>query len=286
MRIRKILVPLVGDDSDRTVAETALGLGKLFGAVVEALHVKPRPEDAIAFVGEGMSAAVINQIVDAAAREMEERATKARHAFDNTCRRLGVPVVESADKGGGALWTEVQGSADIVVPERGRLADLVVTGHPAATGLERSFAVIEAALFSTGHPLLLAGAEPLGDEVDTVAIAWNGSGEAAGAVYAALPFLKRARKVVVLTIGEAGEERPTAKELVDYLALHEIEAETARVTDRTGSLGDQLIEEASERGAKLLVMGGYGHSRLRELVLGGVTRSILSNARLPILMAH
>jgi nucleotide-binding universal stress UspA family protein len=133
--------------------------------------------------------------------------------------------------------------------------------------------------------VLLVPAGPAADLGATVAIAWDRSCEAARAVGAALPLLTAASKVVILTAREPGSEIEPS-ELAAYLALHGVDARTWAFVPASGSLGGALLEEAGKAGANLLVMGAYGHSRLREMVLGGVTRSILADADMPVFLMH
>jgi nucleotide-binding universal stress UspA family protein len=119
----------------------------------------------------------------------------------------------------------------------------------------------------------------------TVAIAWNGSAQAARAVEGALPFLAGA-KVTVLTAAEKDEFVAAPAELSAYLAWHGVSASTATVEADSDAAGEALLAEAGKLGADLLVMGGYGHSRVREVILGGVTYHVLGNAEIPVLMAH
>ncbi len=171
------------------------------------------------------------------------------------------------------------------VARRGRLADLVLV---AGTSLSEdgSFApAIEAAIFETGRPLFMVPGPPPEALGRVVAVAWDGTMEAARAVNAALPLLARAENVFVLT---ADMEKAHAKpsEIAGYLAEHGVAAQTWAFMPGDGPLGEVLLAEAGESRADMLVMGAYGHSRLREMVLGGVTRSVTAKATIPVFMAH
>jgi nucleotide-binding universal stress UspA family protein len=119
----------------------------------------------------------------------------------------------------------------------------------------------------------------------SLAIAWDGTLGAARAAGAALPLLSRAETVTILTADmvKAGT-KPSA--LADYLAEHGISARTWAFLPEEGALGERLLGEAVAAGADMLVMGAYGHSRLREMVLGGVTQSVTAKATIPVFMAH
>ncbi len=122
-------------------------------------------------------------------------------------------------------------------------------------------------------------------------IAWDGSREATRALHDALPFLKRATKATVITIGENKSEplrgRIPASHIAAVIARHGVNVEVSDIgaTDRQ-SVGDLLLSQASDLGADLLIMGAYGHARWHELVMGGGTRTVLTSMTVPVLMSH
>lgn len=169
-----------------------------------------------------------------------------------------------------------------------RYADLVILGQPApdqpappgGAGLPASM------LFEGAHPVLIVPYI----QADAVAgrrilVAWNGSTQAARAVSAALPLLRAADAVVVAIVGTPAEPAQPDDELLAWLAHHDVDAELVADTT-TLDVGDCLLSLAADRGSDLLVMGGYGHARLHELLLGGATRTVLQTMTIPVLMAH
>ncbi len=154
------------------------------------------------------------------------------------------------------------------------------SGRPAAK-------MLNAALFDTGRPVLVTPPETPELVGTKVAIAWNGRTEATRAVAAALPFLQNAGKVVILTTETDRTPSSVAMELADYLACHHIEADTWVFARRGDTpVAEALLRECTALNIDLLVMGAFSHSRMRELILGGVTRYVLAKAQIPILMAH
>jgi nucleotide-binding universal stress UspA family protein len=146
---------------------------------------------------------------------------------------------------------------------------------------------VESVLLRSGRPLLLAPPKPLSVIGRKVALAWKAGAESARAVAVTLPILARAQEVSILTVlekrGEDGENRLSAERLADYLRHHGIRSDVQFET--AGSPAAQVVKDmAYARDADLLVMGGYGHGRMREFVFGGVTREILSDCALPVLM--
>ena len=144
---------------------------------------------------------------------------------------------------------------------------------------------LESALLDTGRPVLIPGSKP--PCLETVAIAWKATREAARAVGAALPFLLRAKRLAVICAAEAGAiDRAGTERLVTTLRRHHGEVETCYLQPASAETGEAILSKAQEIGAGLVVMGAYGHGRVRELVFGGVTERVLKCAELPLLMAH
>jgi nucleotide-binding universal stress UspA family protein len=289
MSLAKLLAVIDGGSGSEAAVTAALDLGQRFSARVELLHVEIDPETAVPMVGEGMSGAAVEQLVESLRAEAERRRTAARDLYEKHCVAAGLNVVEPhAVSGPGAFavcFRSMVGREVDEVLHFGRLSDLTVIARPGAEeegGLTTAF---DAALFDSGRPLLLVPTVPAAALGTTVAIAWDRSREAALAVTTALPLLSAAKKVVILTAREPDSEAEPS-ELAAYLALHGVASRTWAFTPGPGTLGEALLEEAGKAEADMLVMGAYGHSRLREMVLGGVTRSILAHADIPVFLMH
>ncbi len=287
MAIKVILTPLFGNDSDTTALATAQALAERTGAHIDAMHVRADPRDMIPYIGEGMSGALIDEIVGNAEQQGSERAKKVRKSFDDWRAEAGIPLAEAASDGPSCGWTETVGRPDAIIARRGRLADLTVLSRPsgddnATTATE----VLEAALLESGRPILVAAAAPAKTLGNRIAIAWNGGAEASRAVAASLPLLAAAVSVTAITIGEPAELEANGAGLIDYLAWHDVKARLVSLEKSNTPVGEALLAAAESENADLMVMGAYTHSRLRELVFGGVTRDILGAAGLPVLMAH
>ena len=289
MSIRKILVPMDGSEHDRATLSAAFSLARMFDAHVAALHVRIRPADALPFVGEGMSAALVQELVELTERESAARSAAARKTYQALLQECGLPTVSAPpapDAGAAAAsaeWLDVAARDDTAITQAGRLADLIVVARPEETSAVGAPTTFTTALFETGRPVLVAAQQ--GDTVGAsrVVVAWDGSAQASRVVAAALPFLARAEDLTVVMARDSEDDTDGLGGVVDYLAWHGIAARP-RVVTPTPGVAEALL--AAAEGADLLVMGGYSHSRLREMILGGVTRHMLEKATLPLLLAH
>ncbi|QQP90863.1 universal stress protein [Skermanella sp. TT6] len=286
--LRKILVPLIGRDCDRSVLAMGFSVAKTFDAHVEALHVGGDPRDMVPMLGDGLSGPMIEEIMKASEQEFAADAEIARKHFEAARAAAQAALVQSAPGPGMASgrMRSVTGVMEDVIPHEARLADLVVFPQTAGIGDSRLSVTLEATLLGSARPLLLAPERPPAKIGGTVAIAWNGGAECARAVAAAMPFLIRAAAVRIVTADTAVTSAEEAARLADYLAWHGIQPAIDTIRPAKESVGAALIARVGELEADLLVMGGYGHSRVREMILGGVTRYVLSHPGLPVLMAH
>jgi nucleotide-binding universal stress UspA family protein len=289
MSVRVVLMPLFGSDVDSLCLRAGLAIAQRFGAHVEGLFVRIDPAEVVPVVGEGVSPAVVMQLTQAAAAEIQRQSAAARRALEVACEQSGIALAGAPGRSGTATarWVELTGRRDELIPRRARVSDLTVLARQHEQAPPELNAVLEATLFGAGRPLLIVppgGASELGR---TVAIAWNGGTEAARAVGWALPFLETAGAVHCLTAQTRRTHADVAADLIEYLEWRAIACTRHAVAAEEGEpVAAALLRIAGEIGADLLVMGGYGRSRLSELVLGGVTRHVLAEAELPLLISH
>lgn len=266
----------------------AIDLGKRFGARVDLLHVSNDPRDLLPYVGEGMSGAALEQIMTSVEAGNLKRREAVEASYKRLCSGAGMPQVapeETLDAGRFAVCLNiVTGRQPEEIERRGRLADAIVMAHPSLTDIDES-ASIDAALFGTGRPVIMAPATAGKGFGSKIAIAWDGSRESALAASAALPLLQGAEEVVVVTARESDDSaEPSA--LARYLAGHGVQAKPWAYTPSGESIAEGLLDQAARAGADCLVMGAYGHSRLRERILGGATEGMLRRAKIPVFMMH
>ncbi len=279
MSIKNILVYV--DDSEQVDGrlDVAVGLARTHDAHLAAIY--PIPEPYIpAYVGGGYIPA---EVIESQADRARERAAEAKIRFDERMGRLGIE----------AEWRENEGYAAEVVSLNAKYADLTVVGQANPNdpqnypnpGLPAEVAL------GAGRPVLVVPYIGATLEVGkNVLVAWNGSREATRAVNDALPILKRADKVTVLAEnprsgGSDHGDIPSA-DISLHLARHGVKVEASQTVSDDIDVGDILLSRISDLGADLAVMGAYGHSRMRELMMGGVTRDLLRHMTIPVLMSH
>jgi len=293
MTIRRILVPVRGDGKGEGVLDHAVSLARRFQAHVDVLHCRPRPEDMLPF-GVSVPAMLRKNILASAGTVADQEERKVKDRFDAYCERNDLTVVDGPpgpDDRVSLSWREESGKQAAVVAVHGRLADLIAVAQP---DRERNLGLntLEAALLETGKPVLLCPPQPVepGEPVETcgshIAVAWNGSVESARAVTIGLPLLAAAESVTILALSD-GAQKPLGPEaLKDYLAGHGIAAGVETEKSKATAVGGALLKMARESGGDLLLMGAYGQSRRRELVMGGVTQHIIDHADMPVLLTH
>jgi len=289
MALASILAVLDGRAGSEAVLDTALSLGKDFESAVELLHVEAGPESAVPMLGENVSGIVIEQVMESIESEIARRAAEAKRLYAVGCVAAGLPVIdhEATPPAGrfSVRFEHIIGQETEELAKRGRLTDLVMVARPSDEDGGAGPRTLEAGMFDTGRPVLMVPPGTKGPLGAKVALAWNGTREAARAVGAALPILGKAGRVVILTARRSKDDTKPSR-LAHYLALHGVKAETWAFTPQRDSIGTELMIEAAEAGADMLVMGAYGHSRLREFILGGATRRVVAEAAIPVLMAH
>lgn len=283
MMIKKILVPLDGDALNQAVLETALAGARRFQAHLEVLYVRPNPREMLPYATLGMSASMKRSVIEAAERSATESAQQVQAAFEQFCRDHQVAIVDKppAPDTATAAWREESGHAGEALIRHGRLSDLIFVPRPARGAAKTE--TLETALLETGQALVIVPPKAHTCVASRITIGWNGSAEAARAVAESMVCLVSADAVAVL----AGRKRAaSAGELIEYLGWHGVEAELKIFDAGSRSVGETLLEESHAFGADLLVVGGYTHTRARQLLFGGVTSHVLAEADIPVLMAH
>ena len=293
MPIRKILVPMSGqydledpESLERPALETAMLLGRRLDAYVEVFCIEADVMSTDLRLSPWIPGSSVEVLIDMIAEESVERRERACALFQTMSDRFSVPSADKPDPESGFCinFLEQTGEVGGSLSARGRLADLIVTAcHP----LEQDGGmplILKVALRETGRPVLISRSTVSESFGKTIAVAWNGSAEAARAVGTAIEFLVQADDVVLISVNEDGPFEPSGAGLADYLKWQGISAQVVTVDGSAASAGRILLEEVEKAGADMLVMGAYTRDRVRRVIFGGVTGEILARMPVPVLM--
>ncbi len=285
MSIRTIMVPVRGDGKGTGVMDHACAVGRLFDAHIDVIHARARPQDMMPY-GVLMTAAMKQTILDASNAQAETEEDRIRQMFDEYCETAGLTLVDTATadgSGNSVSWREITGKQADIIGVHGRLADLIVVPKPDA---DLGHNTLEAALMSTGTRTLMCPDKPVEIIGERIALAWNGTAEAARVAKASLPFLKEASTVSIVTNDAEGKSTGLGTvDLQTMLGRHGVGSEV-HVFSGSDNIGKRILDSANSVQADLLIMGAYSHSRRREMVLGGATHEITEQTQLPVLMLH
>ncbi|QTL01676.1 universal stress protein [Aquabacter sp. L1I39] len=275
--IRDILVNLTqGADTD-PAASFAVSLAKAHGAHLTGLAVTYEIDVPPFYMG-----AVPTDFIDAQMKENAEAAAKAAEDFRAVAQAAGVPCEIRT-------LSASLGLAANAFAEMSRLFDLTVVAQPDPDRPGPEEVIAETVLLDSGRAVLLVPyVQTAPYAAGRAVVAWDGSRAAARALNEALPLLHKAHQVEIFSVyrGNAPAQEDGA-DIVRHLARHNLSAQVRSLPLGSGvGVAEAILNEVADQGADLVVMGGYGHSPLRELVLGGVTREILSTMTVPVLMAH
>lgn len=288
MTIKRILALPVDPQSRNGVLNTALGIASNFNAHMDVAFVRYVPLSYADTAGDEMSVQITADLLQNRNDSLEKAEAELRALFDSFVTENQVTV---SDRPTGAdlptaSWIILEGHPADAIGRSGGAYDLIITGQP---GDAQSLGQIttESALFATGRPVIIAPPEPPLHIGETVLIAWNRGAQSARAFHAAKALLlDRAKRVRILSITTGAKQGPPAAEVAANLKWHGIDADVVELSPDYRSVGEVLLAESSAIGADLLVMGAFSHSRLRQLILGGVTKHVFDQADFPVLMAH
>lgn len=286
MPIKTILLPVGEKDRDDALLDVALTTAKRFNAHLDVLHVEPDSESLLPYATIGLSQSMRESVRNAALQQHAEATAALQQVVDKACVRNGVSMARRGKypSKASADWLVETGSQTELVAQFGRLADLIIMPRPLRVSPPPR--TVDAALRETGRPLLIVPRGAVESIGNRVAIGWNGSKEAAQAVAAARPVLREADAVTVLTTEKRQRRRPSGDDLLTYLSCHGISATLSLLDTRSRMVPEALLASAEALDADLLVMGGYSRHRLREVIMGGVTRHLLEKSDIPIFMVH
>ena len=274
--IKDIIVNLGLGDKDQA-GEFAVSVAETFGAHVLGLAYAYEP-----IIPGMVMGGIPPEFIESQRAESDRKAGAAISRFEAAAKRAGVSVETRT------LNSSVSGAADSF----GRMArrfDLAIVGQTEADQSMPTEVIEEAALFESGRPVLIVPyIQKAGLKLERVMLCWDGSRAATRAIADSLPFLQKAKQVEIVVISDKADKGTeiAGADLGQHLARHGLKIDVKRITSVDIDVASTILSYAADSNADMIVMGGYGHSRLREFVLGGVTRSILETMTVPVLMSH
>ena len=260
------------------VFETARLVARQFDSYMEGFAV--RPSLAAYMTVEPISSLAISGAFDG------DSAHQARSMFETFMRAHAVPQGVSEPAAFSYGWPLEKAVDDNFIGSYGRIFDLIVLGRPGPEPQNPRMPPLEAALFDSGRPVLVVPPSAPQTLARNILVAWNGSTEQARTNLLAMPLLRLADKVTVLTVEGGTTPGPSGEEAARHLRRNGIKATALTVKPVARSSGDTILDQATALGCDLLVKSAYTQSRLRQMIFGGATRHILANATLPVFMAH
>jgi nucleotide-binding universal stress UspA family protein len=278
--MKTILIPTEDHDAMPAVLEAARLIGERFGSYMEGFAVHPAPADFVAV--DPVSSLTIASTHD----DDEEVERVAQRLFENFMRGHGVPEAQPGPAVYSHRWARSGALGDAFIGSHGRLFDLIALGRPGRASNDPRMPPLEAALFESGRPVLIAPSAVPKVIGRNVLIAWNGSTEQTRTTAFVLPLLHMAETVTLLSVEGGMTPGPTGDAFAQYLRLNGIAVTAVTVGLGKRTTGEVILDYAKAQGCDLLVKGAYTQSRLRQMVFGGATRHILATATLPVLMAH
>ena len=280
--MKAILVPTEHNAAMASALAAALLLAQKFDGCIEGFALRPAVADMVAMDPDAGLTMVAVKENDA------EMVRQAEDLFRSFMQRHGVR--ERVDEASAAslswAWHSAAPSGHDFVGSYGRVFDVIVLARPGEEWQSPSMVALESALFESGRPVLIAPPTSPRSLGTNVLIAWNRSTEQARAMAFAMPLLRLASRITILTVEGATVAGPSGVELARSLTINGIAAEPLTVAPGKISAGETILAKAAELGCDLIVKGAYTQSRLRQMIFGGTTRYILANADLPVLMAH
>jgi nucleotide-binding universal stress UspA family protein len=275
--VKDIVVNLTGDAPQEFAADYAISLASLFDAHIAGIGFIYEP-----VIPGTVMGGIPTDLIEAQREENTRAAKVATDRFEAAASRAGLSAEVRL------LDASVAGAADLF----GRIArrfDLAVVGQARPQEGASEELLIEGALFESGRPVVVVPhVQTQGVTLDRVLVCWDGSRPATRAIADALPFLRRAKAIDIVAVsGERGKgSELVGTNMARHLARHGLKVELKRLSAGNVDVPAAITAHATETGADFMVMGGYGHSRLREFILGGVTRTVLTSSTIPVLMSH
>jgi nucleotide-binding universal stress UspA family protein len=284
---KTILLPIRESSTAASLMETSISMAIRNEGHLDLLYVPNDPEKMLPFSTLGLSANMRQTIIESATANAAKQGKALKQKFLELCERYKISVQPRGSGIGkpSAEFLTRSGRRGDLIGKYGRLADLIIVPQPTRTKPPpNSF---EAALRESGRPVLMVQRDKVLEVPGKrLAVGWNSSKEAAQAISAMLINLKRADKVYVLSSEKRMKDPINADEVCVYLRCQGITAETSVFDTEGQSPGEALLARSGDLDCDRLIVGGYSRSRIRDIVLGGVTGYLLEHAKLPVIFVH
>lgn len=277
---KNILVQIPTECPVRPVIDVSVSLATQARSHLDAIAVGYESMATIGMIAEPSTA--VAAVIEVEEENAKERAQAAISVFEIEARLAQIDYSTRT-------FVALPGEAAETFGRLARLYDLAIVLQPDRSHSSFDDYIPQGVLFNSGGPVLMVPHIHRGPlNARHIGIAWDGSRAASRALHDALPFLKAARAVTIISVNEKtiGSHDVSCSELTKFLARHRVETKTERMTADRGSVYSTILSVVADIGADMLVMGGYGHSRLREQILGGVTKGMFNSMTVPTLMSH
>ena len=280
--MKTILVPTEQNAAMASALDAALLLAQKFGSCIEGFPLRPAVADMVAMDPDAGLTMVAIKENDA------DMVRQAEDLFRGFMEQHGVkPHAGDAPAAAPSwAWNSSAPSGQDFVGSYGRVFDIIVLARPGEEWQSPSMVTLESALFESGRPVLISPPDSPRSLATNILIAWNRSTEQARATAFAMPLLRLAQRITILTVEGSTVAGPSGEQMARSLRMNGIAAEPMTLTAGKRSAGEVILAKAAELGCDLIVKGAYTQSRLRQMIFGGTTRDILAHAKLPVLMAH
>ncbi len=280
--MKTILVPTEHNAAMASALDAALLLAQKFGSCIEGFPLRPAVADMVAMDPDaGLTMVAVKENDADMVRQAEDlfRAFMERHGIK--------PQAGDAPPAAPSwAWNSSAPSGQDFVGSYGRVFDIIVLARPGEEWQSPSMVTLESALFESGRPVLISPPDSPRSLATNILIAWNRSTEQARATAFAMPLLRLAQRITILTVEGSTVAGPSGVEMARSLRMNGCAAEPMTLTAGKRNAGEVILAKAAELGCDLIVKGAYTQSRLRQMIFGGTTRDILAHAKLPVLMAH
>jgi nucleotide-binding universal stress UspA family protein len=280
--MKTILVPTENGSTMVSALDTALLLARKFDGCIEGFPLRPAVADLVAMDPDSGLTMVAVKENDAELIRQSEMLFRSFMDSHSVAQRAG-----DAQATLSWAWLNDAPSGHDFVGSYGRVFDIIVLARPGDEWQSPSMITLESALFESGRPVLIAPPSSPRTLGTNILVAWNNSTEQARTMADAMPLLRTAERITIMTVEGATVAGPNGEQMARSLKANGITAETITIKPAgKKSAGETILTKAEELGCDLIIKGAYTQSRLRQMIFGGTTRHILANAKLPVLMAH